>query len=140
MQKDNRIIFPIPEDTLVEKGFRHRLIPFEASPGDMIVENINNAPGSRFICMCRIPDLPGPYPFKGLTAKYFRTLGARTEREYLVCVTDEGILTETGGEIMGDDTVGYRMTGDNVERTVICYRDFHVRQCEISDFLRRFIQ
>ena len=140
MQKDNRIIFPIPGDTLVEKGFRHRLIPFVASPGDMIVENINNAPGSQFICMCLIPEFPGSYPFKGLTAKYFRTLGARTEREYLVCVTDEGILTETGGEITGDDTIGYRMSGDNVERTVVCYRDFHVRQCEISDFLRRFIQ
>lgn len=41
---------------------------------------------------------------------------------------------------MGDDTIGYKMTGDNVERTVVCYHNIHVRQCEISDFLRRFIQ
>ena len=139
MRKENRIDFPIPGSTLVKNGFRDPFFGFTASPGDMIVENINNAPSARFLGMEHIPDLPQFHPFRGLMAKWYRTKGAQTDREYLVTVTDEGIMTETGGDIIGGASIGYMMTGENVQRTVVYYRDFHVRQGNISEFLRRFL-
>lgn len=139
MRKENRIDFPIPGSTLVEKGFSEPFFGFTASPGDMIVENINNAPSAHFLGMEHIPDLPQFHPFKGLTAKWYRTKGAQTDRIYLVTVTDEGIMTETGGDIIGGASIGYMMTGNNVQRTVAYYHDLHVRQGNISEFLRRFL-
>ena len=139
MRKENRIDFPIPDSTLVEKGFSEPFFGFTASPGDMIVENINNAPSAYFLGMEHIPDLPQFHPFRGLTAKWYRTKGAQTDRVYLVTVTDEGIMTETGGDIIGGASIGYIMTGENVQRTVVYYHDFHVRQGNISEFLRRFL-
>ena len=138
MRKENRIDFPIPEETLVETGFKFPLFGFEASPGDMIVENINNAPGSMFLGMQRIADIPGYVPFKGLMAKWYRTLGAKTQKEYLVTITDEGILVEVNGQIK-DFGIGFQMIGEQVQRTVVCYHDFKVRQGNISEFLRRFL-
>ena len=140
MRDENRIDFPIPDDTLVKSGFHAPLFGFKASPGDMIVENINNAPSARFLGMEYIPDLPKYHPFKGFKAKYYRTKGANTDREYLVTITDEGIITETGGYIIGGKGVGYRMTGENVQRVVVYYRDFNIRHRDISDFLRRFLR
>lgn len=139
MRKENRIDFPIPSSTLVENGFRDPFFGFTASPGDMIVENINNAPSARFLGMEHIPDLPQFHPFRGLAAKWYRTNGAQTDRVYLVTVTDEGIMTETGGDIIGGASIGYMMTGKNVQRTVAYYRDFHVRHGELSEFLSRFL-
>ena len=138
MRKENRIDFPIPDSTLVEKGFSEPFFGFTASPGDMIVENINNAPSAYFLGMEHIPDLLQFHPFRGLTAKWYRTKGAQTGRVYLVTVTDEGIMTETGGDIIGGAS-RYMMTGNNVQRTVAYYHDFHVRQGNISEFLRRFL-
>ena len=138
MHKENRIDFMIPGDTLVEKGFKFPLFGFEASPGDMIVENINNALGSTFLGMHRIEHLPGYIPFKGLMAKWYKVLGVKTNKEYLVTITDEGILVETGGEIE-DFGISFKMIGEQVQRTVIHYRDFSVRQNTISEFLRRFL-
>lgn len=135
MNIENRINFQIPENTLVETGFKFTLFGFEASPGDMIVENINNAPSARYLGMERLSNIPNdPMPFKGLLAKRFRCEGARTDTEYLVTVTDEGILVETGGQIIGN-----QMWGENVQRTIIYYRDFRVRQGNINDFLKQFL-
>ena len=138
MHKENRINFPIPGNTLVEKGFNAPIFGFDASPGDMIVENINNAPGSTFLRMHRIEDLPGSMPFKGLMAKWYKALGAKTDKEYLVTITDEGILVETNGRIT-DLGFSFKMIGEQVQRTVVYYHDFKVRQDNISEFLSRFL-
>lgn len=127
MRQENRIDFPIPDDILVERGFYVPMFGIECSPGDMIVENINNAPGARYMDMGCMNNIPG-LPFAGLPFKRYKALGVETKKEYIITITDEGIMTETGDPIKGD-----------VKRTVIYYRDFHVRQGNISEFLRRFI-
>lgn len=127
MRKENRIDFPIPDDILVERGFRVPMFGIEFSPGDMIVENINNAPGARYMGSGYRDNIPG-LPFAGLQFKRYKVLGVETKKEYIITITDEGIMTETGDPIIG-----------NVERKLIYYRDFHVRQKNISEFLRRFI-
>lgn len=127
MKKENRIDFPIPGDTLVEKGFVFPLFGIRYSPGDMIVENINNAPGAHYMEQGHLHNIPG-FPFAGLQYKKYKALGVETKKEYIITITDEGLITETGDQIIG-----------NVERKLIYYRDFHVRQRNISEFLRRFI-
>ena len=137
MNTENRINFPIPNSTLIVKGFKDPFFGFRASPGDMIVENINNAPRSRFLNFERIDNIPGNMPFKGLEAKRFIAYGVKTENEYLITVTDEGILFETGGEIVAKNRT---MMGENVQRIVVYYHDFcKLTHGEISEFLRRFI-
>ncbi len=128
MRVENRIEFPIPSNTEVAKGFCFIPILMEASPGDMIVENINNAPSSRFLKMeCRA-DYPVCKVFPGLMEKVFSVKGWKTGKEYIIHITDEGIMTETGDFIMG-----------NGERVVVMYSDFKLKQKDISDFLRMFI-
>ena len=127
MRKENRIDFPIPDDILVERGFKVPMLGIVCSPGDMIVENINNAPGARYMDTGYMHNIPG-LPLAGLQFKRYKVLGVETKKEYIITITDEGIMTETGDPIIG-----------NVERKLIYYRDFHVRQGNISEFLRRFI-
>ncbi len=128
MRVENRIDFTIPGETEVAKGFRFIPLLFEASPGDMIVENINNAPSSRFLKMERRADYPVCKVFPGLMEKVFSVKGWKTDKEYIIHVTEEGILTETGDFLTG-----------NVERTVAMYHDFKLKHKDISDFLRRFL-
>ena len=127
MRQQNRIDFPIPDDILVERGFNFPMPGIEFSPGDMIVENITNAPGARYMGSGYRDNIPG-LPLAGLQFKRYKALGVETKKEYIITITDEGIMTETGDPIIG-----------NVERKLIYYRDFHVRQKNISEFLRRFI-
>lgn len=127
MRKENRIDFPIPDDILVEKGFVIPVFGIRYSPGDMIVENINNAPGAHYMEQGYVHNIPG-LPFAGLPYKKYKALGVETKKEYIITITDEGLMTETGDPIIG-----------NVERQLIYYRDFHVRHGNISEFLRRFI-
>ena len=46
MRKENRIMVAIPDNTMVAMGFHLPFFGERYSPGDLIVENINNAFGS----------------------------------------------------------------------------------------------
>jgi len=49
MRKENRIMVAIPDNTMVAMGFHLPFFGERYSPGDLIVENINNAFGVRFV-------------------------------------------------------------------------------------------
>jgi len=88
MRKENRLDFPIPSDTKVWKGFDSGFFGFKASPGDMVVERLQN---QEYLGLTNkvhyFPYEPTPY----FQAKVFKVKGYRSDNTYTVEVSDECI-------------------------------------------------
>lgn len=90
MRTENRLDFPVPSDTRVCDGFsaaKIGLLTFKASPGDLVVEVINNSPHSEYLGITKTPHYM-PYEFSpNYLVKAFKVRG-RSGCEYMVEVSD----------------------------------------------------
>lgn len=92
MRKENRIMVAIPDNTMVAMGFHLPFFGERYSPGDLIVENINNAFGVRFV---EFGESSRTCEQTGTTipAKYFRDENNKADIE----ITDIYVLVKKDG-------------------------------------------
>lgn len=85
MRIENRLDFPIPSDTKVWMGFNSGIFGFIATPGDMVVERLQE---QEYLGMTRIVHY-NPYGFSPhFQAKVFKVRGYKSNKTYTVEVSD----------------------------------------------------
>jgi hypothetical protein len=85
MREQNRLDFYIPPETKVWEGYNNRLFGFQASPGDMIAERLQNC---EYLGMTdKVHYHPYNEPNPNFKAKVFKAKG-RSGQTYTVEVSD----------------------------------------------------
>lgn len=85
MREHNRLDFYIPPETKVWEGYNNRLFGFQASPGDMIAERLQNC---EYLGMTdKVHYYPYNEPNPNFKAKVFKPKG-QSGRTYTVEVSD----------------------------------------------------